>query len=91
RDGSGTNAVYRSPPTLFPSRFGPDSLSLHKRSLEALEVPHAVLPLPALGLDLDDAGDVEELLRRWQDCPARDYLMGLGVEGRLAAIRRAGA
>ena len=91
RDGTGTNAVYRSPPTLFPSRFGPDSLSLHKRSLEALEAPHAVLILPGLGLDLDDAGDVEELLRRGQDCPARDYLMGLGVEGRLAAIRRAGA
>ena len=50
-----------------------------------------MLPLPALGLDLDDAGDVEELFRREQDCPARDYLMGLGVESRLAAIRRTGA
>ena len=27
--GTGTNAILRSPPSLFPSRFGPGSFSLH--------------------------------------------------------------
>ncbi|MFN7930886.1 MAG: NTP transferase domain-containing protein, partial [Blastocatellia bacterium] len=28
-DGTGTNALLRRPPCLFPSHFGPNSLSLH--------------------------------------------------------------
>jgi 2-phospho-L-lactate guanylyltransferase len=29
RDGTGTNAILRRPPTLFPSHFGPGSLAKH--------------------------------------------------------------
>src|SRR4029077_5787708 len=36
REGTGTNAIVRTPPTLFPSRFGLGSLALHR--LEATNV-----------------------------------------------------
>ena len=29
-EGTGTNALLRTPPDLFPSRFGPNSLALHR-------------------------------------------------------------
>jgi 2-phospho-L-lactate guanylyltransferase len=91
RDGKGTNALYRSPPTLFPSRFGAGSLAAHEQSARRLNVPYAVLPLPSLMLDLDEAQDVETLFQWGQPCPALDYLGRIGVPARLAAIRRAGA
>ena len=90
-DGTGTNAVYRRPPTLFPSRFGPGSLALHEQSLWRLGVPYTILELPALALDLDDAADVEALLERAEDCPAAAYLREIGATGRLAEVRKAGA
>jgi 2-phospho-L-lactate guanylyltransferase (CobY/MobA/RfbA family) len=90
-DGTGTNAVYRSPPTLFPSRFGPGSLAAHEASLVALGVPYAVLRLESLALDLDDPGDVAALLRAGTACPARDYLLSIGAGERVAGLTREGA
>jgi 2-phospho-L-lactate/phosphoenolpyruvate guanylyltransferase len=93
RDRLGTNALYRSPPTLFPSRFGPDSLVLHERAARAAaragEV--RVLEVPGFALDIDDPGDVAELLRQGRACPALDYLRGLEVAARLERIARAPA
>jgi 2-phospho-L-lactate guanylyltransferase len=90
-DGTGTNAVYRRPPTLFPSRFGPGSLMLHEQSLRALNVPYSVFRQPALALDMDDASDVEALMRNGVDCPALRYLMEIGVPSRLSEMKKAGA
>jgi 2-phospho-L-lactate guanylyltransferase len=89
RDGTGTNALYRAPPTLFPSRFGPDSLRLHREAARRLTDQVAVLPVPALGLDIDDGADVAELLRRNQPCPALDYLRALDAGTRLAGLQSA--
>lgn len=91
RDGMGTNGLYRCPPTLFPSRFGPGSLGLHRGHLRALDVPHRVLSVPAMALDLDDPADVAELVRQDVSCDAATYLKKLGVPERLAAMARAGA
>ncbi len=33
-DGTGTNALLRSPPDLFPSHFGPESFALHLKEAE---------------------------------------------------------
>lgn len=63
RDGTGTNAILRTPPTLFPSHFGPDSFTKHCREAEqacALVVIHRS---PRLELDVDDASDLRALLR----------------------------
>jgi 2-phospho-L-lactate guanylyltransferase len=86
--GTGTNALYRSPPTLFPSRFGPGSLALHEQEARRVTGAVRVLPLASLALDIDDAADVQELVRRGEGCPALDYLRALGIEQRLAARPR---
>ena len=83
RDGMGTNALYRSPPTLFPSRFGPGSLALHQFLAREQTEAVSVVALPTLGLDIDDAGDVAALLAQPEPCPAKSYLEGLGAAGRL--------
>ena len=85
RDGTGTNAVYRSPPALFPSRFGPDSLSLHRSEARQAGCEPLILSSGAMGLDIDDPGDIAELVARGIKCPTLDYLRGIGIEGRLKA------
>jgi 2-phospho-L-lactate guanylyltransferase len=78
-EGTGTNALYRSPPTLFPSHFGPGSLALHEEEARR-HVPHPlVLPLERLALDIDDVVDVRTLLRHAGDSPALDYLRKIGA------------
>ncbi|MCH8884225.1 MAG: 2-phospho-L-lactate guanylyltransferase [SAR324 cluster bacterium] len=88
RDRRGTNALYRSPPTLFPSRFGPDSLTLHEAEARRCGADVRVVSVEALELDLDDAADVAELFRRGISCPAVDYLASIDVAARLARMAR---
>ena len=86
RDGTGTNALYRAPPALFPSRFGPDSLSLHRAGARQAGCEPVIVSCDAIGLDIDDPGDVAELVRIGVPCPALDYLHGIGIEGRLKGL-----
>lgn len=85
-DGTGTNALYRSPPTLFPSRFGPDSLALHQQLARERGVAFTVERLPSLALDIDNAADVAALMRTEVGCPARNYLESIGALTRLEAL-----
>lgn len=88
RDRLGTNALYRSPPSLFPSQFGPDSLNLHERAARAAAADVRVLPIEGFALDIDDPADVAELLGRGASGPALDYLRSLDVAARLARVAR---
>jgi 2-phospho-L-lactate guanylyltransferase len=88
RDGTGTNALYRAPPTLFPSRFGPDSLGLHQRAAQAAGASVRVLPVPGFALDIDDPADVAELVRRGTPGAALDYLHSLDIATRLKRMAR---
>jgi 2-phospho-L-lactate guanylyltransferase len=63
RDGTGTNALLRTPPSLFPSHFGPDSFRLHLAEAEARGVTVRVIRNPRIALDVDDADDLRALLR----------------------------
>ncbi len=89
--GTGTNALYRSPPTLFPSRFGPGSLALHEQEARRVTADVRIVPLASLALDIDDPEDVRELLSRGQRCPALDYLQERGGAERLERIGKLGA
>src|SRR2546425_11308711 len=62
RDGTGTNAIIRTPPTLFPSRFGPNSLELHKREGARAGVECVVSNNPRVALDIDELADLRVLL-----------------------------
>ncbi len=83
RDRLGTNALFRSPPTLFPSRFGHDSLALHTREARGRNAAVTVLEVEELALDIDDPADVAELVRRGIRCPALEFLESIGIAGRI--------
>jgi 2-phospho-L-lactate guanylyltransferase len=61
RDGTGTNALLRSPPALFPSRFGPNSFVRHLAEAEACGVRAHVFRNPRLELDIDEWEDLQKL------------------------------
>lgn len=58
RDGKGTNALLRTPPTLFPSHFGPGSFAKHLAEAERAHARIIVLRNPRIGVDIDDAADL---------------------------------
>ena len=60
-DKRGTNAVLRSPPDLFPLRFGNDSFQPHLRDATATDASCVVLSLPRIGLDIDNPDDLRSL------------------------------
>ena len=87
REGTGTNALLRRPPTLFPSHFGPNSLAKHLAEAENSKAQCRVLELPRIALDIDDPADVAELLRHDTNSPVSDWLKQLQIPARLAALK----
>ena len=63
RDGTGTNAILRTPPTLFPSHFGPDSFAKHRIEAEQVGARIVVRRNARLEMDVDDEADLRALLR----------------------------
>lgn len=63
RDGTGTNAILRTPPALFPSHFGPDSFAKHRAEAEQIDAKIIVRRNERLEMDVDDETDLRALLR----------------------------
>jgi len=61
RDGTGTNALLRSPPTLFPSHFGPDSFALHLDEAKRCGAQVHIVRNPRIELDIDEIDDLRAL------------------------------
>ena len=83
RDGTGTNAILRRPPDLFPSHFGPNSLAKHIEEARNAGADCRILHLPRIGFDLDDPTDLAELFRQPEPSPIHSLLKNMGVETRL--------
>lgn len=64
RADAGTNALLLRPPDLFPFRFGPDSLRLHRAEAKRLEIPLVLHRSPETGNDLDTPAHLLERLAR---------------------------
>jgi 2-phospho-L-lactate guanylyltransferase len=64
RDGTGTNALLRTPPTLFPSHFGENSFPKHLAEARQCGAHCTVLRNPRLEMDLDDESDLQAYLSR---------------------------
>lgn len=80
RSGRGTNALLRTPPALFPSRFGPYSFSKHFREAELCGAQLIVLRNEHLELDVDDWDDLQVLASRSDVPPAtRNWLERAGL------------
>jgi 2-phospho-L-lactate/phosphoenolpyruvate guanylyltransferase len=63
-DGTGTNAILRTPPALFPSHFGPGSLAKHLSEAERAGAKALLHRNPRLEMDVDDESDLRALLER---------------------------
>jgi 2-phospho-L-lactate guanylyltransferase len=78
-DGRGTNAILRTPPNLFPARFGDDSFKPHLESARKTGTKVVVLRLPGIAVDVDNPEDLrtvlaaqhsthtQQLLRSWEN------------------------
>jgi len=68
-EGTGTNALVRTPPDAIASRFGPGSFRAHLEQAEFKRLAVEVMRPPGLTFDIDTPEDVAELLRRAPDNP----------------------
>ena len=73
-DGTGTNALVRTPPNAIRSCFGPGSFHAHVDQARALGLPVTVMRPPGLLFDIDTPEDVAELLERAPACRVAELL-----------------
>lgn len=84
--GTGTNAIIRTPPALFPSRFGPNSLALHKAEAARVGVKCRIVNNPRIALDIDEPGDLQLLIERGRNTSAYRVLSEMNITERLKAF-----
>jgi 2-phospho-L-lactate/phosphoenolpyruvate guanylyltransferase len=84
---TGTNAILRRPPALFPSHFGPGSLAKHQAEAERLGIPCTLLDLPRIALDIDEPADVAALLKTGDESPVVQWLKEQSIGARLAQFQ----
>jgi len=92
RDGTGTNAMLRTPPTLFPSHFGTGSFAKHLAEAENSHAQVIVRRNVRLEMDVGDESELRALLEH--DLTATEtgrWLRASGVEARFLPSMRAGA
>ena len=87
REGAGTNAIIRTPPTLFPSRFGPNSFKLHRREAARVGVECVIVNNARIALDIDEPADVELLLESARGTETFDALVEMEAFERLVRQR----
>lgn len=73
-DGTGTNALVRTPPDVIESRFGPGSFRVHLKQAQSKGVSAEVLRLEGLMFDVDTPEDIAELLRRAPGTSVSEFL-----------------
>jgi 2-phospho-L-lactate guanylyltransferase len=89
RDGDGTNALLRTPPTLFPSHFGPGSFRRHLAEASRCGAQVRIVRNPRLELDVDELDDLSVLSEcQLRSTATRAWLRARGFDG--AARKAAG-
>src|SRR6267143_1982892 len=63
RDGTGTNAILRTPPNLFPSHFGAGSFAKHCEEAQSAGADIFIRRNARLEMDVDDEADLRALAR----------------------------
>lgn len=92
RDGTGTNAMLRTPPTLFPSHFGTGSFTKHLAEARTLNAQVTVQRNPRVEMDVDDESDLRALLTHdLNGTETGKWLYGSGVAARFHTTVQAGA
>src|SRR2546423_846518 len=92
RDGTGTNAMLRTPPTLFPSHFGSASFAKHLAEAERAHARVIVRRNPRLEMDVGDEADLRALLEHdLSGTETGRWLRASGVEAKFLPNMPAGA
>ena len=82
RYGTGTNALWRSPPGAITTSFGGNSRRSHTALAHVHHVPFAVLPLPRLAMDVDRPADLADVWAFGPGDATRAALESLGYPSR---------
>jgi 2-phospho-L-lactate guanylyltransferase len=85
RHGTGTNAILITPPSLIPTRLGPDSRARHRAEAATAGAAIAEIDLPWVGLDIDTPDDLAVLISTDRPSRARDACRAMRLDGRLEA------
>jgi 2-phospho-L-lactate guanylyltransferase len=72
-DGTGTNALLRTPPEAIEPRFGPHSCGLHVEESRKKGVSHLVHPSPGLGQDIDTPEELYDFASNGRPCLSREF------------------
>ncbi len=80
RDGDGTNALLRTPATLFPSHFGPGSFAQHLQEAARCGARTKIVRNPRIELDVDELEDLRVLAAcEIRQGATRDWLVRHGL------------
>lgn len=89
RDGTGTNALLRTPPTLFPSHFGEGSFAKHVAEASQADAQVFVRRNPRLEMDVDDESDLRALLEHDLSGTATGHwLRETGLDVRFQSVKQ---
>ncbi len=80
----GTNALLRTPPDLFPSRFGPDSLALHMTEALSARAHVKIVQNRRIALDLDEPDDLARFMEQETETDTCRLLSELRIHEMLA-------
>lgn len=89
RDGTGTNAILRTPPALFPSHFGEGSFAKHVSEAERTGARVFIRRNSRLEMDVDDESDLRALLEHDLGATATgQWLHENGLDVKIGRARR---
>jgi 2-phospho-L-lactate guanylyltransferase len=86
RDGTGTNAILRTPPSLFPSHFGRGSFANHCAEAQRVDAHILIRRNARLEMDVDDETDLRVLVQ--QDLSGTETGVWLQSSGLMARLRQ---
>ncbi|MBI4463897.1 MAG: 2-phospho-L-lactate guanylyltransferase [Acidobacteria bacterium] len=87
-DGSGTNALLRTPPDAIAAHFGPNSCRRHLEEARARALSSHVFRCPGLMADVDTPEDLEQFLGLERRCRTRSWIEQVLKNRRPAAACR---
>lgn len=90
RKDFGTNCLVMRPPASMPVCFGTLSGLRHVERAEQYKLRAHALCIPGLDLDIDDAGDIAQFMKRARSGMTWKYLRNIRMAERIAAYRPEG-
>lgn len=89
KDGTGTNAMLRRPPTVFPPCFGGRSLERHVAAAERARVACEIVRSTRIGFDLDTPDDLRAFAAHESATETYRAIVRLGARGLPPTVRTA--